>query len=360
MTGTSADGIDAALVRFEQDQPQTVASCFSPYPARLREQIISLSRRTQVGIDALFALDNAIADQHSEAVSQLLMKAGVSTTQVTAIGFHGQTLHHHPDGDSPFTVQSGNPARLAALTGIDVIADFRRADMAQGGQGAPFAPALHDTLLRTPGKTTVVLNLGGIANITVLRDGDDVIGFDTGPANALMDDWIGAQLGRSHDHNGQWAAGGRVNSALLNRMLADPYFSRGWPKSTGRETFNLHWLETQLAGLTEKPPAQDIQASLLELTAVTVADAISAAAPDCRQIITCGGGVHNLQLIKRLGAHLPGATIRRSDELGVDSDYLEAVLMAWLAQRFLQRLPGNLPSVTGARRAVICGALYPA
>ena len=358
MTGTSADGIDAALVDFSTHTPSTRETCFLPYPEALRESVIALSRSRNVDFDLLHLIDNAIAEQHALAVTKLLERAGLSCDQVTAIGFHGQTLHHRPDSDSPYTLQAGNAAKLAALTGIDVIAQFRQADMAHGGQGAPFAPALHDALLRERGKVTVVLNLGGIANITVLSDNQPVIGFDTGPANALMDDWIAQHLQQPYDRNGEWASSGEINETLLSKLLADDYFGRPWPKSTGRETFNLSWLQRQ-SDIGDYRP-EDVQATLLELTARSVTDAIKTAASNCEQVFVCGGGAHNRQLMSRLKRYLPGVALHHTNEVGVDGDYLESVLMAWLAWRFLNDLPGNLPSVTGASRAAVCGARFPA
>ena len=361
MTGTSADGIDAALVSFSEGIPQTRETCFLPYPDQLRDRIIAVSRQTDVNLHLLHQLDSDIAVEHGHAVRKLLERASIKPGQVEAIGFHGQTLQHRPDANPAYTLQSGNAARLAAMTGIDVIAHFRQADMAHGGQGAPFAPALHQALLHQRDSVTVVLNLGGIANITVLRDNSPVTGFDTGPANALMDDWIGLHMRQSYDRNGEWAASGRVVERLLSQLSSDEYFKRHWPKSTGRETFNLNWLQAHINNCAPSACAEDVQATLLELTAQTVVDAIRRAAPDCDQVYVCGGGAHNRQLLSRLQAHLGNTiTLKHTNEVGVDGDYLEAVLMAWLAWRYLNDLPGNLPSVTGAARTVICGARFPA
>ncbi|MCB1755999.1 MAG: anhydro-N-acetylmuramic acid kinase [Gammaproteobacteria bacterium] len=358
MTGTSADGVDAALVEFEDHSPRLLDKYFHPYPADLRKRIIALAHSDHVGFDELFLLDAQIAEQLAIAVERLLRQADCTPGRVSAIGSHGQTIRHRPQAGLRYTVQIGNPNILVARTGIDVITDFRRADMAFGGQGAPFASLFHEQVFREAGKHTVVLNLGGIANITVLQDDREVIGFDTGPANALLDDWIKINKGLDHDADGAWAASGTPDPKLLASMLADDYFKQAPPKSTGREYFGGPWLDKHLKNNTSA--AVDVQATLCELTARTIADAIERHCPACEQVYTCGGGAKNQELLRRLGQSLPGITLLKPESVGIDGDFLEAMVFAWLAERHLDGLPGNLPSVTGSRRAVICGCHYPA
>jgi anhydro-N-acetylmuramic acid kinase len=359
ISGTSADGIDAALVRFDGDTPQPVAALVHPWPAELRERILAVAQdEARLDLDAYGRLDVAIGACFADAAQRLLEHSGTPASAVRAIGSHGQTLRHRPAGTCPFTLQVGDPSVIAERCGIDVVADFRRADVAAGGQGAPLLPALHAMLLAVPGRTRVVLNLGGIANITVLDAAGRVLGFDTGPANGLMDAWCLRHRGEAFDRDGAFAAAGRVDEALLRALLADPYFALPPPKSTGREHFHLAWLEAQprVAALA---PA-DVQATLLELTARSVADAILAHAADAVDVLACGGGVHNPVLMRRLGERLAPRAVASTAAFGIDPDYLEASAFAWLArQRLLQR-PGNLPAVTGARGPRVLGAIYAA
>ncbi len=359
ISGTSADGIDAALVQFDHDQPRLVGAIAHPWPAPLRERILAVAQdETRLDLDAYGRLDVAIGEQFAQATLALLAHTQTDPATVRAVGSHGQTLRHRPQGEHPFTLQVGDASVIAERTGIDTVADFRRADVAAGGQGAPLLPAVHAMLLAQPGQTRVVLNLGGIANITVLRADGHVFGFDTGPANGLMDAWCLRHLGEGFDRDGAFARQGRVDAALLDALLADSYFAALPPKSTGREHFHLHWFDAH-PRVAELSP-EDAQATLLELSAWTVTDAIRQHAADARDVLACGGGVHNAALMQRLGELLAPANVLSTARFGVDPDFLEATAFAWLARQRLLGLPGNLPAVTGARGPRVLGAVYPA
>jgi anhydro-N-acetylmuramic acid kinase len=359
ISGTSADGIDAALVRFEQDRPQLVHALTHPWPDALRAQILRVAQdETRLDLDAYGRLDVAIGQIFAEATLQLLERSGTRASDVRAIGSHGQTIRHRPNGEHPFTLQIGDASVIAERSGIDVVADFRRADVAAGGQGAPLLPAVHAMLLAHAGHTRVVLNLGGIANITVLAADGHVSGFDTGPANGLMDAWCLRHRGEAFDRDGAFAASGHIQSALLARLLSDPYFAMPPPKSTGREHFHLGWLDAQLEGFSLSPA--DVQATLLELTVRSVAEAIERHAGDAADVLLCGGGVHNGALVHRLRELLHPRVLASTAEHGVDPDHLEATAFAWLARQRVLGLPGNLPAVTGARGPRVLGAIYPA
>jgi anhydro-N-acetylmuramic acid kinase len=359
ISGTSADGIDAVLVDFEDDQPHLLHGLTHPWPDELRGEILAVAQgEAQVDLDRLGRLDVAMGRSFADAAQRLLRETAVSPGQVRAIGSHGQTLRHRPDGDLPFTMQLGDASVIAECCGIDVVADFRRADVAAGGQGAPLLPAMHALLLGHAGQTRVVLNLGGIANITRLGADGGVLGFDTGPANGLMDAWCLRHRGRAYDEDGAFAASGSVNEDLLRRLLDDPYFALPPPKSTGREHFHLAWLEDRLGDRSTAPA--DVQATLLELTVRSIADAVARHAPDSSLVLACGGGVHNRLLMERLAARLAPIPLESTAAYGVDPDYLEAMAFAWLARQRLLHLPGNLPAVTGARGPRVLGAIYPA
>ncbi len=358
MTGTSADGVDAALVRIDTSSIHLAGRYFLPYPEDIRARVITLAHSDTAKLDELFQLDRLIGEILADAVNHLLDQENIAAESILVTGSHGQTIRHRPDPPHQYSVQIGNPNILTARTAIDVVSDFRRADMAFGGQGAPFASLFHDHYFRSEGRDTAVLNLGGIANITILKDGSPAMGFDTGPANALLDDWIQFTKKQPFDPDGSWAAAGTVDQDLLQSMLNDPYFKKPAPKSTGREYFNRDWLQAHLQNRTIG--STDVQATLCELSALTIAHAIQASCPSCVQVYGCGGGSKNQELLRRLQRHLPNAKIRNPLEIGIDPDYLEAMVFAWLAYRHLQQLPGNLPSVTGSRRAAICGCLYPA
>jgi anhydro-N-acetylmuramic acid kinase len=357
ISGTSADGIDAALVRFEPALEVVAAHTFA-YPAALRDRVLALARNAaQIALDDYGRLDVEIGACFAEAAIALLRDHGIDRNAIAAIGSHGQTVCHRPGGAHPFTLQIGDPNVIAERTGILTIADFRRADIAAGGQGAPLLPALHAAVLGDPTIARVIVNLGGIANLTVLAPGQPVLGFDTGPANCLLDAWATRHLGAQRDEGGAWARRGRRDDALLAQWLADPYFAAPAPKSTGREMFNLDWLS---ARLPTRIAAEDVQATLLALSARSLAHALRSNARNTREVYACGGGVHNAALMDALREELPDMRVETTAALGLDPDFVEAAGFAWLARARLANLPGNLPSVTGARGPRVHGAIYPA
>lgn len=355
ISGTSADGIDAALVRFAP-RLEVIAAATFQYPDAVRERVLALARtQATITLADYGHLDTEIGECFADAALGLLRAAHVDASAVTALGSHGQTICHQPTGRHPFTLQMGDPNVIAERTGIATVADFRRADMAAGGQGAPLLPALHAALLADPTVSRAVLNLGGIANLTLLVPGLPVRGFDTGPANCLMDAWSAQLRGTPRDEGGEWAASGHADAALLARLLADPYFALTPPKSTGREVFNLDWLDARLpAGIAP----EDVQATLLQLTACSIADALRTSAPAPAELYACGGGVHNAALMNALAGALPQVRVATTAVLGLDPDFVEAVGFAWLARARLEGTPGNLPAVTGARGPRILGGLY--
>ena len=367
ISGTSADGIDAALVGFDDDGPRSrcelVLGDTFAWDAGLRARLVELGQGGELtSLDELGTLEVRVAEAFAQAALALLRDAGIEPAQVRALGSHGQTVRHRPhgaafDGRFPFTLQLGDGNVIAERTGIPTVADFRRRDLAAGGHGAPLLPALHAALLSSNDEDRAVLNLGGIANLTLLPANGGVRGFDSGPANALMDAWYERQTGNAFDANGDFAASGNPDEALLARLLDDPWFALPPPKSTGREQFHLEWLESKLLG-SESPA--DVQATLLELSAATVANALRTAQSGTKRVLACGGGVRNPRLLARIAARLPGVVVESTAAHGVDPDLVEAMGFAWLARQTLLGLPGNLPSVTGARGPRVLGALYPA
>ena len=357
ISGTSMDGIDAALVNFEDSSLEVLHTHEHDYPSELRQRLsVAKFDRSIRSFDDVGDLHKEVGECFRDAANELLAAAGIDGLGVTAIGSHGQTVRHEPDIDEPFSLQIGDASIIANGTGIMTVADFRSADIALGGQGAPLAPAFHEWLFSKPGVNRVVLNMGGIANITVLHsDGADTTGFDTGPANTLLDAWIARHRGETFDRNGRWAAQGNVDIDLLGRLLADAYFATSPPKSTGFEYFNLEWLSA--AGVDNLDPV-DVQATLSALSAISVATAIQEHAPDISELFVCGGGVHNTDLMRRLGAALPETTVKSTALVGLDPDWVEAAAFAWLAMRTAQGLPGNLPSVTGAKRSAVLGSIF--
>jgi anhydro-N-acetylmuramic acid kinase len=367
ISGTSRDGVDAALAAFPAGRPQLRAAICLPYPADLAARLERLAAggRRPAAAD-LQELDAAIAEHFADTALRLLRESGVPAANVRAIGSHGQTVWHAPAGPRPESIQLGSPALIAQRTGVRTVGDFRSADIAAGGQGAPLAPLLHRALFRPARGRRAVLNLGGIANISIIDRRGAVTGFDTGPANCLLDAWIRRHRGEALDRDGAWAAGGRVVPELLEALLADPYFARPGPKSTGTEYFNLAWLDTLLEPLLtplsagrrpagpEHGPA-DVQATLAELTAATVADAVHPFAP--ADLLVCGGGVHNGDLLRRLRRRLPDTPVRSTAEAGLDPDWVEAVLFAWLARERLAGRPQDTRRITGAREAVLLGSV---
>jgi anhydro-N-acetylmuramic acid kinase len=355
MSGTSLDGADAALVDFAGESPRVLATSHAPFTAVLRARLEGLCNPGEDGLDEAGACNVELADTYAEAVRDALSAAEMPNTRVTAIGCHGQTVRHRPDRG--FTLQLGDPARLAERTRIDVIADFRRRDMAAGGQGAPLVPAFHEVVFRHGEAARAIVNIGGILNISRLAPGRPVSGFDCGPGNVLMDAWISGRAGPAYDDEGRWAATGRVNTDLLDRFLEEPFFALSPPKSTGRELFNMKWLEQHLA---PDVPAEDVQATLLELTARSITDVIERHCPDTREIYLCGGGANNTRLRARIGELAKGRLVGLTDALGVPAGQVEAVAFAWLALKFTRREAIDLAAITGARHPCVLGALYPA
>lgn len=352
MSGTSLDGIDAALVAFDESQCKVIRTYYQPYSDNLKQAILALHAPDNNELERSHILANQLARLNAQAVHNLLNGDG---ERVCAIGFHGQTIRHRPD--LGFTLQLSNPALLAELTNIAVVADFRSRDLAAGGQGAPLVPAFHQAVFGHPTKHRVIVNIGGISNLTSLPPNGSVTGFDCGPGNLLMDAWCHRHTGQAYDKNGEWGAGGEVYPQLLAKMLAHPFFQQRPPKSTGRDTFNADWLELQLSSGDDP---RDVQATLAELSARSIADAIQRYCAGTDEIYLCGGGAHNRLLHDRLQALLPSMPIAHTDALGIPVDWVEAVAFAWLAKQALEGKPGNLPAVTGAAGLRILGAIYPA
>lgn len=362
ISGTSMDGIDTALVSIAGDGRLSLDHGRTwPLPEPLQRELHELCQAG--GTDELrrmMGLDRALGEALAAAVGAILRDTGVPARAITAIGSHGQTLRHYPEPGVHSTLQVGDPTIIAERTGITTVADFRRRDMAAGGEGAPLAPAFHQFFLGRGPLRRAVLNLGGIANLTLLDTADGLMGFDCGPANTLLDRWTRRHLGTSLDEGGTWAATGKVIPECLDVLLADPYLGRPPPKSTGREYFNLEWLEARLGDALHEQRAADIQATLVALTAQSVARALVRSAKEVEEVLVCGGGVHNPVLMAALEGALPSRRVASMAEAGLDPDYVEAAAFAWLAHRALAGKPGNAPSVTGARHAVVLGAIHPA
>ncbi|MCG7375041.1 anhydro-N-acetylmuramic acid kinase [Pseudomonas luteola] len=357
MSGTSLDGLDIALIDQTATRCTLIGSHYVPMPSSLKHKLLELCSAGDNELERAALAEQDWVHLAAQGIEQLLSEAELSTSHIRAIGSHGQTVRHSPsDG---YTIQIGNPALLAELTGIDVVADFRRRDVAAGGQGAPLVPAFHAAIFGDPAKERAILNIGGFTNITLLSPGHPIEGFDCGPGNVLMDAWINEHKGEPYDQFGAWAASGSISSMLLNAFLSDPFFAKQGPKSTGRELFNLSWLKQKLSVLPAIPVA-DVQATLAELTAISVCDSLRLAQSTCAELFICGGGAHNEFLLKRLSAHLPETLVTTTDVLGVSPDWVEAMAFAWLAHCFVERIPGNCPDVTAAKGPRILGALYPA
>ena len=369
MSGTSLDGIDGVVADFEAGGAgaaaplRVLAHAHAGFPPTLRAELLELNRPSADEIHRGALAANALARAGAGVVETLLETSRLNRAEVVAIGWHGQTVRHRPsefDGLG-YTVQLGAPALLAELTGIDVVADFRSRDVAAGGQGAPLAPAFHRAVFATTGRAAAVLNLGGIANLTAIDADGSTLGFDCGPANTLLDRWCAAATGRPFDAAGSWAATGRVDARLLATLLAEPYFALAAPKSTGRDLFDESWLEARLAAAEarQRLAAQDIQATLAELTARTCAQACRTYATAAAELVVCGGGARNADLMTRLGRLIAPIRLVPSDERGLPVDQVEAAAFAWLAHAFTRREPGNIATVTGACGPRILGALYP-
>ncbi len=361
MSGTSADAIDAALVSFDDQTIKLEYFQEQPFPPGIKKCIAEMrSPEVKFTLKEIAEFNIRLGKVFAEAANQLITSAKIDHEKITAIGSHGQTIFHSPDSPNPFSMQLGDPNTIAAITGITTIADFRSMDIAAGGQGAPLAPGFHEVLFRDQNKNRIILNMGGIANITLLPSSPNqtTIGFDTGPANALMDDWILLKLGESYDKNGQWGKSGILIPDLLKEMLDDNYFQKSPPKSTGREYFNLEWLYKKKGSNIDAYRPEDVQTTLQHLTAQSIAAAIQNLGSKINEIILCGGGTHNNHVISLLAEALPEITIKTTIDFGIDPDCIEAMAFAWLAKRRLDNLPGNLPSVTGARKEVLLGGIY--
>jgi anhydro-N-acetylmuramic acid kinase len=356
MSGTSMDAIDAALIDCDSSPLRVVATSATPFDAALKRRVAAvLDSSTGVALDEIGQIDVELARGFALAALALLRKAGVSPGRVSAIGSHGQTLRHRPDLTPPFTWQIGDPNTLAEMTGITVVADFRRRDVAAGGQGAPLLPVFHDQVFRSEGEDRVIVNLGGIANVTILRRDAPVTGFDTGPANRLLDAWISLHQHADFDAGGAWAATGTCDDALLQHLLDEPYLKLSPPKSTGRELFNMPWLTGKLGLVSRR--SQDVQATLQQLTADTVAAAVADYAPGAA-LFACGGGAHNAGLLAAIARRVAPNPVATTAALGLDPDYVEAVAFAWFARRTLEGLTSSAGSVTGASGARILGGVY--
>ena len=361
ISGTSVDGLDLALLEISR-AIRVTAAVTVPLPDDLQHTLRRLGQADGDNLDTLGRADAALGSFIGQAALRFLTDNGLDPGAVTAIGSHGQTVRHRPSGDHPFTLQIGDPSRIAEITGITTVADFRRRDVAAGGQGAPLVPPFHGALFRSAAENRAVLNLGGIGNFTLLPADPDtaITGFDTGPGNALMDDWIAHARQEPFDRRGEWAASGRVDDVLLARLLADPYLSALPPKSTGREHYNLAWLNRQLAAhLKDRTVSDaDVQATLCAFTAETVARALESWGSATERVLVCGGGRHNRTLLANIATRVR-CPVETTDDHGVDGDSVEAAAFAWLAHQTLNGQPGNEPAVTGARGARVLGAVYP-
>ncbi len=356
MSGTSLDGLDIALIR--QDQGTTlIATHYIPMPTELRIELLALCAPGPDELARAAEAENRWASLAARGIGSLLAAEKLIPGDIRAIGSHGQTVRHEPARG--FTIQIGNPALLAELSGIAVVSDFRRRDVAAGGQGAPLVPAFHEALFNDSTQRLAVLNVGGFSNLSLLAPGQTVHGFDCGPGNALMDAWIQQHQGQSFDRDGAWAASGHCHQELLTALLGDAFFQTRGPKSTGRELFNLPWLEQHLRHLPAIEPA-DVQRTLLELTARSITESLQQAQPGTAELLVCGGGAHNGTLMARLQALLPDTRVASTASRGVAPDWIEAMAFAWLAHCCLEGIPGNRPSVTGAKGLRVLGAWYPA
>jgi anhydro-N-acetylmuramic acid kinase len=356
ISGTSMDAIDAALVDFDAAPLHIIATSATAFEPNLKRRITGLiDHAGSVALDEVGEIDVELGRAFAQAALALLKSAGVDISRVAAIGSHGQTLRHRPDLPAPFSWQIGDPNTLTEMTGITVVADFRRRDVAAGGQGAPLLPVFHDQVFRSDDEDRVIANLGGIANITILARGRTVTGFDTGPANRLLDAWISLHEGKDYDAGGAWAATGKVDEALLRELLDEPYLRLPPPKSTGRELFNLPWLQNKLRLLSRQP--RDVQATLQQFTARSLTEAVHRHAPGAA-VYVCGGGARNAGLMKAIAALMSPNRVASTEMLGLDPDYVEAVAFAWFAKRTLEGLTSSAGSVTGAKGARILGGVY--
>ncbi|KGE04556.1 anhydro-N-acetylmuramic acid kinase [Pseudohaliea rubra] len=359
MSGTSIDGVDAALLAFHGDRFEVLDTLGRAHPPALREALATLCTPGNDGLDAVGPVDRAVALAFAEAALALLERHRIAPAQVAAIGSHGQTVRHRPGGEAPFTLQLGDPNLIAERTAITTVADFRRRDMAAGGEGAPLAPAFHRAAFAAPERRRAIVNIGGIANATLLDGATLVAGFDTGPGNTLLDSWARRHRGAAYDAGGAWGAEGSVLPALLEGALADPFFQRDGPRSTGREYFSETWLDSLLVGVPGADP-RDVQATLAALTATGITRGLARAGFQAEEVYVCGGGAHNDDLMRRLHRALAPASLATTQALGLDPDWVEAAAFAWLARETLAGRPGNAPVVTGAVGPRVLGGIYPA
>ena len=355
MSGTSLDGIDVGIAAIDGDDCRLLASGYSEYDIEIRSDFLALQDRCENELHRAEVAGVALSRLYASAVNALIDANNIERSRIAAIGCHGQTIRHRPEAG--YSKQIFNPALLAELTGLSVVADFRNRDIAAGGQGAPLVPAFHAAVFGAENTNRVVCNIGGIANLTCMPPGGPVTGFDSGPGNVLMDAWIARQKGQRFDRNGAWAAGGQVIDALLAELLRNPYFQAAPPKSTGREAFNPQLLDSYEL---ERYAPSDVQATLSMLTAATIAEAVLSWAGRPEALYVCGGGAHNAHLLEQLRSRFPDVEISTTAALGIDPDWVEALAFAWLAYRTINRLPGNVPSVTGAQGERVLGAIYPA
>ena len=354
MSGTSMDGIDAAITDLSSNS--LIAGLTHPYSFEAKTKINALLNGEPSSLKTYSQLNTLLGREFAQAAIKLLAHARIPAKAIQAIGSHGQTLEHDPSADIPYTVQLGCAHTIAELTGITVVADFRTRDLIVRGQGAPFAPIYHQALFKNHGYPLAIVNIGGIANVTYLINEQEVSGYDLGPGNCLMDAWIEKQQGYAYDKNGEWASSGQVIEPLLDRLLSDPYFKRQQPKSIGKEYFSLSWLERFLKN--DYSPA-DIQATLLRLTAQSIAEGIKNDDKAPTKLLVCGGGAHNLALLEALGKLLPEIKVQSTDSININPDFIEAQMFAWLAEKTLSQIPMDLRQITGSERATILGAIYP-
>lgn len=356
MSGTSLDSIDAVVIDLSNQKFQLIDSLDYKIPEDLRQQLISLCLPGDNEIDRMGEADRALGKELAKATKTLLEQSHIHAADIVAIGCHGQTIRHRPKLANPFTLQVGDPNTIAYETGITTVTDFRRKDMAAGGQGAPLAPAFHQAAFASSKHNRAIINIGGMANITYLGSNGDNLGFDIGPGNILMDSWIKKNQQKNYDNNGEWAKSGKINQALLTQLMTHPYLKQPLPKSTGREDFNLAWLEKNTSSLTLS--TQDIQATLLEFTAQTINNEIENLPAAVNEIYICGGGAYNTQLMLRLESLAHPKLIANSSQLGIPAEWVEAAAFAWLAKKTMERKHANLINATGARETVILGAVY--
>ena len=366
MSGTSLDGVDVVLVDFSNQQAKLIASHNHEIPSSLKQRIVKTIHPSWLGsLEEIGLLNQQLGELFADAVNTLIQRENIDRNSISAIGSHGQTLWHQPYGKHPFSMQLGDASLISEKTEVTTIADFRSRDIAAGGQGAPLVPAFHQKLLSHKDKNRVILNIGGIANITILphsTSGKAANGYDTGPGNGLIDAWISSHSDITYDRNGDWGRSGKIIPDVLSLLLSDNYFAKLPPKSTGKEAFNLEWLKEILGDRLTSEKAEDIQATLTELTARSIADSVSNHCDDnnhFNELYVCGGGFHNLLLIERLQHHLPNTIIVSTAELGIDPDWMEAIAFAWLAKQTLDGNTSNLPEVTGAKGKRILGAIHP-